>query len=79
LRVAMNDNASPVLIRYFSVAQVAKAWNMSRDKVRELFEDEPDVLKIGHAETRRKRRYVTLRIPESAILRVQARLQKRVN
>jgi len=36
--------------------------NLSPDKVRELFENEPGVLVIGERSPRHKRRYVTLRI-----------------
>jgi hypothetical protein len=54
-------------------------WNLGVDKVRELFRDEPDVLKIGQEEIRYKRGYVSLRIPESAIRRVHAKLKKNVN
>jgi len=37
-------------------------WNLSADKVRGLFENEPGVLVIGERSPRHKRRYVTLRI-----------------
>ncbi len=65
--------------QHFSVQQVAKMWTLGVDKVRELFRDEPDVLKIGHEESRYKRGYVSLRIPEAAIRRVHAKLKKNVN
>ncbi len=41
--------------QHFSVQRVAKMWSLGVDKVRELFGDEPDVLKIGHEESRYKR------------------------
>jgi hypothetical protein len=39
------------------------------------FIEEPGVLKLGHKETKYKRRYITLRIPERIALRVHRRLQ----
>jgi len=35
-----------------------------------MFEEEDGVLQWGNPETRRKRRYITVRIPESYLLRV---------
>jgi hypothetical protein len=49
-------------------------WNLSVDKVRELFESEPGVLAIGERSPRHKRRYVTLRVPQSVLERVHCRL-----
>ncbi len=33
--------------RHYAVAEIAEMWNLSPDKVRELFENEPGVLVIG--------------------------------
>ncbi|MFY9937839.1 MAG: hypothetical protein WB780_12680 [Candidatus Acidiferrales bacterium] len=60
--------------RHYAVTEIAEMWNLSADKVRELFEDEPGVLVIGERNPRRKRRYVTLRIPQSVLERVHRRL-----
>jgi hypothetical protein len=60
--------------RHYAVMEIAEMWKLSTDKVRDLFEDEPGVLVIGHRSSRRKRRYVTLRIPQSVVERVHARL-----
>jgi hypothetical protein len=49
-------------------------WSLSPDKVRELFESEPGVLVIGERSPRHKRRYVTLRIPQTVLERVHSRL-----
>ena len=57
----------------YSVGEIAKDWNLSADFVRRLFKDEPGVLKIPRLETRHKRGYTTLRIPESVARRVYAR------
>jgi hypothetical protein len=63
--------------RHYAVAEIAEAWNLSADKVRELFENEPGVLVIGEQSPRHKRRYVTLRIPQSVVERVHSRLSSR--
>ena len=64
---------------HFTVQQVAKMWNFGVDKVRELFQNEPGVLREGHDESRFRRAYYSLRIPESVVRRVHARLRVRVN
>lgn len=62
---------------HYSVAQVAKLWNISPDLVRKIFEKEPGVLAIGRdRSTRGSRRYLTLRIPESVLSRVHRRLSR---
>jgi hypothetical protein len=63
--------------RHYAVAEIAAMWNLSTDKVRDLFEEEPGVLVIGRR-NHRKRRYVTLRIPESVAERVHSRLSSKV-
>lgn len=60
--------------RHYAVIEVAQLWNLSPDKVREIFEHEPGVLVIGDRNPRHKRRYLTLRIPESVVARVHTRL-----
>lgn len=59
--------------RHYAVAEVAFMWNLSADKVRDIFEREPGVLVIGRRNPR-KRRYITLRIPEYVVERVHSRL-----
>lgn len=60
--------------QHYAVTEIAEMWNLSADKVRELFGNEPGVLVIGERNSRHKRRYVTLRIPQSVVQRVHARL-----
>jgi len=60
--------------RHYAVIEVAEMWNLSPDKVRELFEHEPGVLVIGERNPRHKRRYLTLRIPQTVLQRVHNRL-----
>jgi len=63
--------------RHYAVAEIAEMWNLSADKVRELFQNEPGVLVIGEQSPRHKRRYVTLRIPHSVLERVHHRLSSK--
>lgn len=62
--------------RHYAVAEIAAMWNLSTDKVRDLFEEEPGVLVIGRRNPR-KRRYVTLHIPESVVERVYLRFSSK--
>lgn len=60
--------------RHYSVAEVAKMWNLSTDMIRRLFAKEPGVLVFERDKGRvHKRRYATLRIPESVVERVHRR------
>jgi hypothetical protein len=63
------------LEKHYSPGQVAELWETSAKTIRELFRHEPDVLKIERPERRSKRGYTTLRIPESVLTRVHARLR----
>jgi hypothetical protein len=62
--------------RHYSVNELAILWNLSKQTIRRLFQDEPDVVRIGENDVRHKRTYVTLRIPESVARRVHQRLSK---
>lgn len=57
----------------YTVQELANLWSLGVDKIRELFENEPDVLKIQKPPKRGKRQYVTLRIPERVAERVKRR------
>jgi hypothetical protein len=61
--------------RHYTVAEVALLWNLSLDSVRRIFDDEPGVLVLcNDGATRCKRRYTTLRIPETVLKRVHKRM-----
>jgi hypothetical protein len=60
--------------RHYAVAEVSEMWNLSTDVVRKIFEREPGVLVVGDHGSRSKRRYTTLRIPQSVVERVHRRL-----
>jgi hypothetical protein len=64
------------LERHYTVAEVAAAWGLSESKVRELFRDEPGVLQtqLRTLRPRKKRQNISVRIPETILLRVHARL-----
>jgi hypothetical protein len=67
---------SIALERHYSVPEIAKMWAMSQKCVRRLFEGESGVLEWGSEETRTKRGYRSLRIPESVLIRVHQRRQR---
>jgi hypothetical protein len=59
---------------HYTVQEIAEKWHLSEKVVRKLFRNEPGVIKIDAEECRFKRGYCTLRIPESVVQRVHARL-----
>jgi hypothetical protein len=64
-------------MRHYTVAEIAKLWNLSDEAVRGIFQNEPDVLILGDQRPRgHKRRYTTLRIPEFVVERVHRKLSK---
>ena len=63
--------------RHYAVAEIAEMWNLRADKVRDLFQNEPGVLVIGERSPHHKRRYITLRIPQSVLERVHSRLSSK--
>jgi len=60
--------------KHYSVIEISKLWALSQRTVRRIFENEPGVIMWGHTETRRKRGYRTIRVPESVLQRVHRRL-----
>lgn len=74
-RTSSPDTPAPRFVeRHYAVAEVAEMWKLSPDVVRKIFEREPGVLNIGNDGSRSKRRYHTLRIPESVVERVHRRM-----
>ncbi len=61
--------------KHYAISELAELWNLSENTIRRIFENEPGVLKWGTREGRFKRRYTTLRIPETVVLRVHRQLQ----
>ena len=58
------------LERRFSVSEISEIWNLSKDIVRRMFQNEPGVLVLGTRSSGRKRGYATLRIPQCTLERV---------
>jgi hypothetical protein len=63
-----------LLEQHYSPRQIARMWGWSDDFIRDLFKDEPGVLVSMRPERMHKRQYSSLRVPESVLLRVGARL-----
>jgi hypothetical protein len=74
---SLNTEASNELYieKHYSVSELASSWQLSENTIRRMFEDEPGVLRWGTMEGRFKRRYITLRIPETVVLRVHRQLR----
>lgn len=70
---------SLALERHYTVLEIAEMWSLSEKTVRRMFEQEEGVLQWGSPETRRKRGYITLRIPESVLLRVHRKRELRAS
>jgi len=69
-RPAQIESERP-LERYLTPAQIAGMLQLSTDTVVRMFEGEPGVLVVGANEgSRGKRRYRTIRVPESVFQRV---------
>ena len=61
--------------KHYSVSELACSWQLSENTIRRMFENEPGVLRWGTTEGRFKRRYITMRIPETVVLRVHRQLR----
>jgi hypothetical protein len=68
-----SPTASMAKERHYTVEEVSKIWNISRDTVRRLFRNEPGVLVLRDRSGHRKRRYTTLRIPQSVLESVHSK------
>lgn len=62
--------------KHYSVIEISKLWALSQKTVRRIFEREPGVIQWGSMETRHKRGYRTLRVPETVLLRVHRKLRR---
>jgi hypothetical protein len=63
------------LEKHYTVSEVASLWNLSEDSIRRLFRDRADVLKLDSPEKMKKRGYCVLRIPESVVKAVHAKMR----
>jgi len=62
--------------KHYSVIEISKLWALSQKTVRRIFEREPGVILWGSEESRHKRGYRTLRVPETVLLRVHRKLRR---
>lgn len=67
---------SAALERHYTPSEIAKAWGISTDTVRELFRSEPGVIDLSAGRNSSRRRYSTIRIPRFVVERVYARRQR---
>ena len=58
----------------WKVAELAEAWGVSSDTIRDLFKLESGIVKIERPGTRKKRAYTTFTVPEAVADRVKGRL-----
>jgi hypothetical protein len=65
--------SNPALERHYTVFELAEIWNVSYNTAKKLVENEPDILRFGADETRYGRKRVSLRVPESVMIRVHQR------
>ena len=74
LRADLTMLLADMIEKHYSPSELAKTWGVSVQTVREIFKNETGVLKIGRDGTHHRRRYKTLRIPESIAAKVHERL-----
>ncbi len=67
--------STPTFERHYTPAQLADLWGYSARTIRRMFEREPGVIGIGHPLVARKRKHISIRIPESVAQRIYRRLQ----
>lgn len=63
--------------KHYTVGEIAERWHVDYSTAQAMFETEPGVLKFGPGERRFKRSHVSLRVPESVMVRVHRKLRQR--
>lgn len=81
--IIANSSENPLLSdecleKHYSPEDVSSMWGISPRTVRRLFANEPGIIELGQSDSMKKRRYLTIRIPESVLMRVHRRLKKAV-
>lgn len=61
---------------HYSIAEVATMWGLSVSTIRRIIDRQPGLVIIGNAGDGGTRRRTTVRIPESVLSRIHARLRK---
>lgn len=62
------------LERHFSIKEIAEIWGLCENSVRDIFKNEPGVVRIHRPPSRYKRAYTTIRIPQGVVERVHRRM-----
>ncbi len=62
--------------QHYAPAEIAILWRLDVETIRRLFRNEAGVIVLASAIKKGKRRYSTLRIPQSVLERVHQRLQR---
>jgi hypothetical protein len=62
--------------RHYSPTYFARLWGFSIKVIRDLFRNEPGVIKVNRPEELHKRGYCSMRIPESVAERVYKRITR---
>lgn len=75
-RLSAQPMSDKAVERHYSVEEIGTLWRLSPRTVRRMFENEPGIIVFGSTGSIRKRRYRTVRIPESVLVRVHRRLRK---
>lgn len=65
-----------IVEKEYTIEEVATLWALHVKTVRRLFENEAGVLQVRYPSLRPRKKFVLLRIPESAVVNVHARLTK---
>jgi hypothetical protein len=70
----MTTERAEFMERHYTLAELAKAWHVSRTTLEDWFRHEPGVVRYGSAKIKkgRQRTHVSLRVPESVARRVYA-------
>jgi hypothetical protein len=70
----IGHGAAAALERHYRPDELAETWGLSVKVIRQIFSSEDGVLKVDRPETRNKRGYCTMRIPESVVVGVHKKL-----
>lgn len=71
----MENAASVAVERHYNIAEVAEMWGLSERTIRRLIEGQPGLVVLGNLGDGKTRRRTTVRIPESVLGRIHARLR----
>ena len=67
----------PAFERHYTPQELGELWNVDPNTIRRMFADEDGVMIFGNKERRSRRRYLSMRIPQSVAARVHRRLDER--